>query len=62
MWVSVCDVDFQLCTTLTTADKLVATTHTQSGPLLTRVRSLQALVNRGHSALMKLETSIAQRS
>jgi len=50
----------QLSTTLTTADKLIASANKEVGPLLDKVSTLHTLVERGQAALATLQTSMSQ--
>lgn len=54
-WVSLSE---QLRTLLITANQLISTAHKETGPLVDQIRVLQALVERGRSALANAQTSM----
>lgn len=53
---------FQLSNVLQTANQLISTAQKETRPLVDRIRSLQALVERGQSALAIAETRMSQTS
>ncbi|KAG0622038.1 hypothetical protein M758_3G066600 [Ceratodon purpureus] len=50
----------QLSTVLKTANQLIATAQNETAPLVDQIRSLQALVERGRSALANAQISMDQ--
>ncbi|CAM6088460.1 unnamed protein product [Calypogeia fissa] len=48
----------ELCATLSTADKLVATAHSNLGQLTQEVKRLEELVERGQVAMLKLHSTL----
>ncbi|XP_073392099.1 uncharacterized protein [Physcomitrium patens] len=52
----------QLSNVLQTANQLISTAQKETRPLVDRIRSLQALVERGQSALAIAETRMSQTS